>query len=205
MKSVGIKGVGMYVPKKVLTNQDLEKMVDTSDEWIMKRVGIRERRIAEKEQAASDLALPASLEAIKEANIQPSDIEAIITATITPDMVFPNTSCLLAKKLGLKDIACFDLSAACSGYIYALEIARQLINGGTYKTILVVASEVLSKITDWQDRNTCVLFGDGAGASVLQEVEEGYGIIKSYLACEGRDDILYLPAGGSGYLHLLRL
>jgi 3-oxoacyl-[acyl-carrier-protein] synthase III len=197
MKKVGIIGVGKYLPKKVLTNADLEKMVDTSDEWITTRTGIKERRIAAKDEAASDLATKAAQEALKEAGIKPADLDLIIIATITPDVQFPATACFVQNNLGAKNAICFDISAACAGFIYALGIAKEFIASGTCKNALVVGAEVLSRITDWEDRSTCVLFGDGAGAAVLGEVKTG-GILSSYLGCEGQyTGLLHMPAGGS--------
>lgn len=196
-KNVGIIGLGMYVPDKKLTNQDLEKMVDTSDEWITTRTGIKERRIADKSQASSDLAVRAAKEALKDAKLKPEELDLIIVATITPDMQFPSTACWVQKELGAINAASFDISAACSGYIYGIVVAQQFIASGVYKNALVVGSEVLSKITDWQDRNTCVLFGDGAGACVLAPVESG-GIISTYLGSDGSlGELLLLPGGGS--------
>ena len=197
MKKVGIIGVGEYLPKKILTNSDLEKMVDTSDEWITTRTGIKERRIAEKTEAVSDLAAAACKEALKDAKIKAQEIELIIVATITPDMQFPATACILQEALGAKKAVCFDISAACAGFVYALVIAQQFIASGVYKNALVVGAEKLSSITDWKDRNTCVLFGDGSGAAVLSEVSSG-GILSSYLGCDGANtDLLMVPAGGS--------
>lgn len=197
MKKVGIIGLGKYLPKKVLTNPDLEKMVDTSDEWITIRTGIKERRLAAKNEATSDLALRASQEALEDAGINPDSLDLIIVATITPDMQFPSTACILQRGLGAKKAVCFDISAACAGFIYALDIAQQFIARGTYKNALVVGAENLSSITDWQDRNTCVLFGDGAGACVLSEVKSG-GIVSTYLGSDGSlSDLLMVPAGGS--------
>ena len=197
MKKVGIIGVGKYLPKKILTNSDLEKMVDTSDEWITTRTGIKERHIAAKDEATSDLAANAALEALKEAGIKPADLDLIIVATITPDVSFPATACYVQTKLGAKKAICFDISAACAGFIYAIGIAKQFIASGTCANALVVGAEVLSRITDWKDRSTCVLFGDGAGAAVLAGTETG-GILSSYLGCEGQyTDLLYMPAGGS--------
>jgi 3-oxoacyl-[acyl-carrier-protein] synthase-3 len=197
MKKVGIIGVGKYLPKKVLTNADLEKMVDTSDEWITTRTGIKERHIAAKDEAASDLAVHAAAEALKDAGIKASDLDLIIIATITPDVQFPAAACFVQAKLGAKNAICFDISAACAGFIYALGVAQQFIATGACRTALVVGVEVLSRITDWKDRSTCVLFGDGAGAAVLGEVKTG-GILSSYLGCEGQyTDLLYMPAGGS--------
>lgn len=197
MKKVGIIGVGEYLPSKVLTNADLEKMVDTSDEWITTRTGIRERRIAAKTEAASDLAVKAAREALKSAGLSCDEVELIIVATVTPDMQFPSVSCLVQRELSAKNATCFDISAACAGFVYAIEIARQFVARASYKNALVIGAEVLSSITDWQDRNTCVLFGDGAGAVVLSEVKTG-GILATYLGSDGTmSDLLMVPAGGS--------
>ncbi len=197
MRKVGIIGVGKYLPDKVLTNQDLEKMVETSDEWITTRTGIKQRRIAASDQACSDLAVNAARQALDNAGIKAEELDLIIIATITPDEPFPATACFVQNKLGARKAICFDMSAACAGFIYALGVAKQFIESGTCKKALVVGAEVLSKITDWKDRSTCVLFGDGAGAAVLGEVESG-GILSSYLGCEGQyTDLLHMPAGGS--------
>ncbi|MFH1860439.1 MAG: hypothetical protein ABH870_05445 [bacterium] len=174
--SVGIVGTGSYVPPNILTNIDLEKMVDTSDTWIVERTGICERRISSPETTASCLGLPASLAALQSAGVSPIDIDLIIVATATPDMTFPSTACFIQNKIGALRAACFDLSAACTGFSYALEVGRQFIATATYKTALIVGAEVISKVLDWTDRNTCVLFGDGAGAAVLQPVADNYGI-----------------------------
>ena len=197
MKRVGIVGIGEYLPEKVLTNLDLEKMVDTSDEWIITRTGIKTRRLSSRSQAASDLAINAAKEAIKGAEILPADLDLIIVATITPDMQFPSTACFVQNCLGAKNAVCFDISAACAGFVYALVIAQQFIARGTYRNALVIGSEVLSSITDWKDRNTCVLFGDGAGAAVLAPVNSG-GILSTYLVSDGSlSDLFMLPGGGS--------
>jgi len=197
MKRVGIIGVGEYLPKKVLTNADLEKMVDTSDEWITTRTGIKERRLVSQDEATSDMAARAAAEAIKDAGISASDIDLIIVTTITPDMQFPATACFVQAKLGAKNAICFDLSAACAGFVYGIITAQQFISGDTSKKALVVGAETLSSITDWKDRNTCVLFGDGAGAVVLSGVESG-GILASYLGSNGNlTDLLKVPGGGS--------
>ncbi len=189
--------MGEYLPKKVLTNADLEKMVDTSDEWITTRTGIKERRLAAKTEAASDLAIKAARNALEDAKLKPADIDLIIVATITPDMAFPSVACFLQNALGASNAVCFDISAACSGFVYALTIAQQFIARGTYKNALVIGTEVLSSITDWKDRNTCVLFGDGAGAAVLAEVKSG-GILSTYLGSDGsKADLLMVPGGGS--------
>ncbi len=197
MKKVGIIGVGEYLPKKILTNADLEKMVDTSDEWITTRTGIKQRHLASEQEATSDLATNAAIEALKEAKIKPQDLELIIVATITPDMQFPATACFVQKNLGAAKAVCFDISAACAGFVYAIAVAQQFIARGNYKNALVVGAEVLSAVTDWKDRNTCVLFGDGAGAAVLSEVKTG-GILWTYLGSDGsKTGLLMLPAGGS--------
>lgn len=197
MKKVGIIGVGEYLPKRVLTNADLEKMVDTSDEWITTRTGIKERRLAAKGEAASDLAIAAAKEALFNAGLNAQGLELIIVATITPDMQFPSTACFVQAALGAKHAVCFDISAACSGFVYAISIAQQFISSGTYKNALVIGSEVLSSITDWKDRNTCVLFGDGAAAAVLAEVKSG-GILATYLGSDGAmNGLLKAPGGGS--------
>ncbi|MCX7927520.1 MAG: ketoacyl-ACP synthase III [Candidatus Omnitrophica bacterium] len=197
MKRIGILGLGKYLPEKVLTNAELEKMVDTSDEWILTRTGIKERRIAGQGQAASDLATKAARQALKEAGLKPTEVDMIIVATITGDMQFPATACFVQANLGAKNAFCFDISAACAGFIYGLVTAQQFITQGECNYALVIGSEVLSTVTDWQDRSTCVLFGDGAGAVVLGEVKSG-GILSSYLGCDGtKTGLLNLPGGGS--------
>jgi 3-oxoacyl-[acyl-carrier-protein] synthase-3 len=199
LKSIGIIGIGTYIPDKIVDNYELEKLVDTSNEWIITRTGIKERRIAPEGMSTSDLAQIAAERAIMDAGIDKSEIDLLILASIVPDMFFPSTACIVQGKLGLRnDIAAFDISAACSGFIYALEVGRQFILSGNCKHVLVVASEVLSKVVDWRDRNTCVLFGDGAGAVVLKEVNSGYGIKSTYLACDGTlSNLLEMPAGGT--------
>ncbi|MDD5595448.1 MAG: ketoacyl-ACP synthase III [Candidatus Omnitrophica bacterium] len=196
MKKVGIISVGEYIPEKILTNKDLEKMVDTSDEWITTRTGIKERHLVGNNEAASDLAVKAAEDALRNAKLKAQDLDLIIVATITPDMQFPSTACFVQAKLGAKRAACFDISAACAGFVYALATAQQFIASGFYKNALVVGTEVLSSITDWKDRNTCVLFGDGAGAAILSEVKSG-GIISTYLGSDGMTELLNVPAGGS--------
>ncbi|ALS21590.1 MULTISPECIES: beta-ketoacyl-ACP synthase III [Paenibacillus] len=197
---VGIIGTGKYVPERVLTNQDLEKMVDTNDEWIVTRTGIRERRMASPEQASSDLAYEAALQALKNAGITAEQLDLIVVATVTPDMAFPSTACILQEKLGAKKAAAFDLSAACTGFIYGLANASNFIATGTYKYALVVGAECLSRITDYTDRNTCILFGDGAGAAVLGVVPEGRGFQSFELGADGTGgQLLKVPAGGSRY------
>jgi len=192
-----IIGIGKYVPPKVLTNFDLEKIVDTSDEWITTRTGIKERRIAEKNTGASQLAFEASKIALKRAGLKAGDIDLIIVATITGDTPFPSAACYLQNYLKAHNATCFDISAACAGFVYALATGWQFINGGLYKNVLVVGSEVLSSITDWKDRSTCVLFGDGAGAIVLTKSKKD-SILSAYLGSNGSEtELLIVPAGGS--------
>lgn len=194
-----IRGLGASVPDKVLTNFDLEKMVETTDEWIRTRTGIETRRIAAKGQSASDIALPACREALKNAGLTPADLDLIIVATITPDMFFPSTACNIQYKLGASKCGAFDVAAACSGFPYALGVANAFIRAGLYKNILVVGTEVLSGFIDWTDRSTCVLFGDGAGAAIVSRSEsEGHGIINATLGADGSmGDLLKIPGGGS--------
>lgn len=195
---VGIIGTGKYVPERILTNKELEAMVETNDEWIVTRTGIKERRLASSEEATSDLALHASLKAIAAAGLTAEDIDLIVVATITPDMFFPSTACLLQDKLGAKKAAAFDLSAACSGFIYGLATGSSMIANGMYKNVLVVGAETLSRITDFTDRNTCILFGDGAGAVVLGRVEEGRGFQSFELGADGSGgELLKVSGGGS--------
>jgi len=193
-----ITGTGSYAPQRVLTNFDLEKMVDTSDEWITERTGIKERRIVGDNEAASDLGLEASRRAIQEAGIKLKDIDMIIVATVTGDMPIPSTASILQAKLGAKNAAAFDLNAACSGFIYGLATADGFIRAGVFKKVLLIGTEVLSRFTDWEDRATCVLFGDGAGAVILEPTDEDRGIMSLHLYSDGSlSDLLYLPAGGS--------
>ena len=195
-----IISTGSYLPEKILTNADLEKMVDTSDEWITDRTGIKERRIANGNQAASDLAYEASKVALERAGLKAKDIDLIIAATVTGDMPFPSTACILQDKLCEKNAAAFDINAACSGFLYGLYIADGFIRSGMHKRILVVGTEVLSKITDWNDRTTCVLFGDGAGAVIIEPTEENRGIISMSINSDGSMwELLYLPGGGSRF------
>jgi len=197
MKRVGIIGVGEYLPQKVLTNADLEKMVDTTDEWITTRTGIKERRLASDDEATSDLAIKAAREALKDARLSPQELDLIIVATVTGDMPFPSVASIIQNSLSAKNAVAFDISAACAGFVYALSIATQFISCGTYKNALVIGAEKLSAVTDWQDRNTCVLLGDGAGACIVSEVKSG-GIISTYLGCDGSNmELLNMPAGGS--------
>ncbi len=195
-----IKATGSYVPEKILTNLDLEKIVDTSDDWITERTGIKERRIADPKQAASDLAYEASKAALKNAGLKAKDIELIVVATVTGDMPLPATACILQGRLDAKRAAAFDINAACSGFIYGLSVARSFIAAGAYKRALVVGTEVLSKFTDWKDRTTCVLFGDGAGAAILEATSEERGILSTRLHSDGSMwDLLHTPGGGSRY------
>lgn len=181
----GIIGTGHYVPEKIVTNKDLEKIVDTSDEWIRTRTGIEERRIARDNEDTSDMALEASKKALENAGINGEDIDLILVATVTPDTSFPSVSCILQDKLGARKAAAMDISAACSGFMYGMITAKQFIETGAYKHILIVGAEKLSKITDWNDRNTCVLFGDGAGAVVMGPVSDEFGILSFELGADG--------------------
>lgn len=193
-----ITGMGMAVPEKVLTNFDLEKMVDTTDEWIRTRTGMSERHIADENTATSDLCTEAAKKALKQAGLSAKEIDAIIVATVTPDTIFPATACYVQKNLKATHAAAFDISAACSGFLYGLTVGDSLIRSGMFKNILVIGAETLSKITDWTDRATCVLFGDGAGAAVLQPSDGTRGIVKTFISSDGRlTDLLILPAGGS--------
>lgn len=183
--NAGILGIGRALPEKVLTNFDLEKMVDTSDEWIRTRTGIEERRIADDGTDTSDMAYEAAVQAIANANLTAEDIDLIIVATVTPDAPFPSVACVIQERLGAVNAAAMDLGAACAGFIYGVVTAKQFIDSGAYKHVLVVGSEKLSKITDWKDRNTAVLFGDGAGAVVVGKVSEGRGILSFELGADG--------------------
>ncbi|CEH35412.1 beta-ketoacyl-ACP synthase III [Romboutsia lituseburensis] len=193
----GILGVGSFVPEQVIDNFYFEKIMDTSDEWIKTRTGISERRMVNKDETTSDLSTKAALNAIKCANLKPQDIDLIIVATATPDMVFPSTACLVQENIGAINAAAFDISVACSGFIYAMTIAKQFVENKTYKKVLVIGAETLSKVLDYEDRTTAILFGDGAGAVVIGEVLEG-GILSTYLGSDGKGkDFLNIPAGGS--------
>jgi 3-oxoacyl-[acyl-carrier-protein] synthase-3 len=196
-RTVSIIGTGSYVPDRVLTNHDIEKMVDTTDEWIVTRSGIKERHIASEHEYTSDLAAKAAQRAIEQAGISPEEIDLIIVATVTPDMFFPATACFVQKKIGAKRAACFDVSAACSGFLYGIEVAQQFITSHTYNTVLVIGADKLSTIVDWTDRNTCVLFGDGAGAAILRHRAGGHGVVSTYMGSDGNYwDILQIPGGG---------
>jgi len=197
-RTCSIAAVGSYVPPRVLTNGDLEKMVNTSDEWITTRTGIKERHLAAKDEYTSDLATRAALNAMQRAGVTAEQIDLIIVATITPDMPFPSTACLVQQKIGAVRAAAFDLEAACSGFIYALEIAQQFIMSRTYDTVLVIGAEKLSSIVDWQDRNTCVLFGDGAGAAILRNRPNAHGLLTAVMGADGtKSDLLFMAGGGS--------
>ncbi len=200
MLNAEIKGTGMYVPEKILTNSDLEKMVDTSDEWIRERTGIKERRIAADDQAPSDLALESSKRALSAAGIDAKSLDMIIVCTSTPDVIFPSTACFLQKKLEAGNCAAYDVSAVCSGFVFGLSIAEQYIKSGRYQNILVVATEVNSRIVDWKDRSTCVIFGDGSGAMVLSKKEspEKTGVLSTHIYSDGGYSDLIQNPGGVG-------
>jgi 3-oxoacyl-[acyl-carrier-protein] synthase-3 len=190
--------MGTCVPEKVITNLDLEKLVDTTDEWIRTRTGIAERRAVSDGENASDLAVKSAESALGMARVRKRDVDLILVATASPEMIFPSTSCRVAYKLGIKNVPAFDISAACSGFVFGLATATQFINAGTYRTVLLVGTEALTRFVDWSDRNTCVLFGDGAGAVVLQPVDHGYGVLASFLSSDGSGaEFLKIPAGGS--------
>lgn len=198
LRAVGIVGLGAWLPEEKITNHDLTKLVDTSDEWIFTRTGISERRKAAAEEAASDLGTKAAQKALLSAQVKPEEVDLIIVATVTPDMFFPSTACLIQKNIGATKAVAFDLSAACSGFLYALAVGNQFVATGAYDTVLVVATEVLTKMVNWEDRNSCILFGDGAGAVVLQTVEKGTGFLSFDLGAEGMGaELLKVPAGGS--------
>jgi 3-oxoacyl-[acyl-carrier-protein] synthase-3 len=193
-----ITGTGSFAPKKVITNHDLEKLVDTTDEWITERTGIKERRIAEKGQSTSDLAYEASKKALKAAGLGAHELDLILVATMTPDTILPSMGCVLQEKLGAKNAAAFDIYAACSGFIYGLSVANAFIKSEMYKNILLVGAEILSRFTDWEDRTTCVLFGDGAGAVVIQRHAGKRGVLSTHLHSDGSlGNLLHVPAGGA--------
>jgi 3-oxoacyl-[acyl-carrier-protein] synthase III len=198
LRTVSIVGTGSYTPEKRLTNADLMKMVDTSDEWITTRTGIKERRIARKDETTSEMATKAALNALEQAKVKPEDLDLILVATATPDMLFPATACFVQKKIGAKKAACLDVSAACAGFLFGIEIAQQFITSHTYDTVLVIGAEKLTSITNWTDRNSCVLFGDGAGAAVLRHRGSPHGVISTHIGSDGQfTDILFMPGGGS--------
>jgi len=193
-----IVGVGSYVPEKVLSNSDLEKIVDTSDEWIVTRTGMKERRIAAEHESASDMGYQAALRALDAAGTSPEEIDLILVATLTPDHSFPSTACLIQSRLGAVNAAALDLQAACTGYLYALSMAKAYVESGTYKQVLIIASEKLSSIVNYEDRNTCILFGDGASASLISKGKPGYTIENVTIGADGNQaELLIMPAGGS--------
>jgi 3-oxoacyl-[acyl-carrier-protein] synthase-3 len=197
-RTVSIIGTGSYVPEKILTNADLSRIVDTSDEWITTRTGIKERRIAAKDEFTSDMATKAALKAIEQANIAAAEIDLILVATATPDMLFPATACFVQKNIGATNAACLDISAACAGFLFGVEIAQQFITSHTHDTVLVIGADKLTSITNWTDRNTCVLFGDGAGAAILRHRGGAHGVISTHIGSDGQfTDILFMPGGGS--------
>ncbi len=197
-RSCSIAGVGSYVPDRIITNADLERLVDTTDDWIVSRTGIKARRVAATHQFTSDLAAKAATRAMRKAGVKAEEIDLIIVATITPDMPFPSTACLVQQKINAYRAAAFDIEAACSGFIYALEIGQQFIMSRTHNTVLVIGAEKLSSIVDWTDRNTCVLFGDGAGAAILQNRPNAHGLLTACMGSDGQKaDLLSMPGGGS--------
>jgi 3-oxoacyl-[acyl-carrier-protein] synthase III len=194
---VSITGIGSNAPEYIRTNEELSRMVDTSDEWIVARTGIRERRVAREDEALSDMAMPAAREALAQAGVDPADLDLIIVATVTPDMAFPATAAIMADELGAPDAAAYDLSAGCTGFMYGVAQAYGMLAGGICRRALVVGGDVLSKIVDWSDRTTCIVFGDGAGAVVMERVDAG-GFMGFELGADGAGGMqLYLPAGGS--------
>jgi len=196
--SARIAGLGYYLPERILTNFDFEKMVDTSDEWIVTRTGIRERHIAKREEASSDLAINAARKAMADARVDATDIDLIVVGTATSDYPFPSTATVVQREIGAKNAAAFDVAAACSGFIYSITIAQSMILAGKARRVLVVGVETLSRITDYTDRATCVLFGDGAGAVIMEPCESGEGILATYTKSDGSyTDLLYQPVGGS--------
>ncbi|HET6386897.1 MAG TPA: beta-ketoacyl-ACP synthase III [Armatimonadota bacterium] len=198
LRSAGVTGIGVSIPAKILNNHDLEKMVDTSDEWITSRTGISERRILEDDRSTSDIAAEAAQNALVSAGVRADQVDLVIVATCTPDMIFPATASLVQDRIGASKAAAFDLSAACSGLIYGMAVASQFVATGVYNTVLVIGAEALSRITDWTDRSTCVLFGDGASAVVIQPTPEGRGFLSFYLGSDGSGgEFLKIEAGGS--------
>jgi 3-oxoacyl-[acyl-carrier-protein] synthase-3 len=197
-RKIKITGTGFYVPDKILTNFDLEKMVDTSDDWIITRTGIKERRIASQDQATSDLAVEAGKRALKNAGLEVKDIDLIIVATSTPDTIFPSTACWVQKGLNADHVPAFDISVGCTGFLYGMILAESLVLSGVNKRVLLIGGELLTKVVNWKDRNTCVLFGDAAGAVVLDESKDESGMLSFYWKADGKlGDLLSLPAGGT--------
>ncbi len=197
-RTVSIVGTGSYLPERILTNEELSQTVDTTDEWIVTRTGISTRRIAAKDEHTSDMAARAALQALEQAQIAPEKVDLILVATASPDMIFPATACFVQTKIGAVNAACLDVSAACGGFLFALEIGQQFVTSHTYDTVLVIGAEKLSSITNWTDRNTCVLFGDGAGAAILRHRRDSaHGIIATHIGSNGNfSDILWMPGGG---------
>lgn len=197
-RTVSITGVGSYVPQRILSNAELERMVETSDDWITTRTGIRERRLAAENEATSDMAVEAAKRAMAKAGVTANQIDLIIVATITPDRLFPSTACIVQDRIGASRAAAFDLEAACSGFVYALEVGSQFVASHTYNTVLIIGAEKMSAFVDWTDRNTCVLFGDGAGAAVLQHRQDSRGLLTTCLGSDGgKSELLQVPGGGS--------
>lgn len=193
-----IIATGSFVPEKLLTNRDLERMVDTSDEWILERTGIRERHIASKDEATSDIAAGAARQALKSAGLKAKDLDLIIVATCTPDMFFPSTACLVQHKIGATNAAAFDMNAACSGFLYGLSVADKFIQTGTFKRALVIGAETLTRFVDWEDRTTCVLFGDGAGAVILEPSDDDSAILYTHIKSDAEYwDYIQIPGGAS--------
>lgn len=197
-RKIKIRSTGIYLPEKVLTNADLERMVETSDEWITTRTGIKERRIAAENQVTSDLGAAAAKMALERAGLKPEDIDLILVATNSPDTIFPSTACWVQKKLGTKEMPAFDLQAGCTGLLYGLVVSEGLILSGTCRRVLLIGVDILSKITNWEDRTTCVLFGDGAGAFILEESDDDSGLLSHFWGAEGSlGELLMLPGGGT--------
>ena len=216
MKRVTILGTGSYAPEKILTNAELEKMVDTTDEWITQRTGIKERHISDKDTPTSVLAIKAAERALAAAKVKPEELDFILCATVTPDMVFPSVACLVQAALGATKAAALDISAGCTGFIYGMEVARSMVMSDPGRKILLIGAEELTKITDWTDRSSCILFGDGAGAVVLGATEGERGILSTFLGADGNlGDLIYQPGGGSlrpashetvdGKMHVIRM
>lgn len=198
MRPVGITGMGAYAPPEILTNFDLEKIVDTSDEWILSRSGIRERHKAPLDWSTSDIGCEAGKRAMENAGVKPEEIDLVIFATVSPDKILPSTACITQHKMGCVNAAAFDLMAGCTGFVYSLSVAGDLVASGTYNKVLVIGADLLTKLLDWEDRNTCVLFGDGGGAAVIEPVEEGFGFIGHELGADGSGhEYIELPAGST--------
>lgn len=198
LRPVGIVGMGSYVPPGILTNEDLAKIVETSDEWIVSRTGIKTRHQVSGDMATSDVATEGARRALDNAGMKPEEVQLIINSLVSPDMVMPSTACFIQEKLGAKNAGAFDLFAGCTGFVYSLSVATQLVATGAYDNVLVIGADVLTKLLDWKDRNTCVLFGDGGGAAVVKPVEEGYGFITHILGADGGGaSFIEMPGGGT--------